>query len=614
MSPRVTPPLSDRPAGRHPLLLVPSGPRGWFGGEGLRASDPVSVVEDASVAEAGRALQAAFDSDEPLLVAALITYEGAATVLTYRGWEATGARGAADDAGAERSAMGEPLVLDPGRTLSGREYRAAVREVRERVAAGDVYVLNLTYTLSGAVAAGPRATFTALLGRAGAEMSAFLELPGRTIASVSPERFVRVVRHGAGRVAEIWPIKGTRPRGAGPDTDAALAAELAADPKERAEHVMVVDLERNDLGRVCEAGSVSADPLLEVVPTPYCHQMVSRVSGTLRPEATFTELLEATFPCGSVTGAPKIAAMRIADELEGASRGAYTGALLVARPGEIDSSVLIRTAVLEGQTLSWGTGCGITCESDPAEEWLETLLKASPVLGDGLPPVALRETCRVSGPRIPLLAYHLARLAAGGCGPGVLARVRAAVAGELAGRVGDAAVRRLAVTVRTDGGVSVSLTDAASTLCVPGGPVPVLVTVPAAPVLPPGAAKPADRSAWDDAQCLARQTDPGAQALLALPDGTIVDGATATVWMRKGDTLVTPPAPPALAGVAREAVFDLAASCGLAASEAHLTLADLDGAEELFFTNAFAGVVAARERAGSAVEALREALAREFGF
>ncbi len=614
MSPRVTPLPPDRPAGRHPLLLAPSGPRGWFGGEGLRASDPVSVVESASVAEAGRALEAAFDSDEPVLVAALITYEGEACVLTYPGWGATGARSAANDAGGRNASAGEPLVLDPGRTLSGREYRAAVREVRERVAAGDVYVLNLTYTLTGAAAAGSWATFAALLERAGAEMSAFLELPDRTIASVSPERFVRVVRDGSRRFAEIWPIKGTRPRGAGPDADAALAAELAADPKERAEHVMVVDLERNDLGRVCEAGSVRADPLLEVVPASYCHQMVSRVSGTLRQEATFAELLEATFPCGSVTGAPKIAAMRIAGELEGARRGAYTGSLLVARPGELDSSVLIRTAVLEGPMLGWGTGCGITCESDPAEEWLETLLKASPVLGDGLPPVALRETCRVSGARVPLFAYHLARLAAGGCGPGVLARVRATVAGELAGRVGDAAVRRLAVTVQTDGGVRASLTEAPSTLDVPGGPVPVPVTVSAAPVLPPGAAKPADRSAWDEAQRLARQADPGAQAVLALPDGTVVDGATATVWIRKGDTLTTPPAPPALAGVAREAVFDLAASCGLAASEAHLTLADLDKTEELFFTNAFAGVVAARGRGGSAVVALREALAREFGF
>jgi para-aminobenzoate synthetase / 4-amino-4-deoxychorismate lyase len=602
--------LPPRPsADRYPLLLAPTGPRGWFGGVGLEAVDPVGVTRNVSLAEAGEVLQAAFEADEPVLVAALLPYEGPATVLTYRGWSERGSGRSGLDA--RRVTSRAPLVHDSAGSLTGREYRAAVREVRERIAAGDVYVLNLTYTLAGTATTSGTDLFDAVRARAGSEMSAFLGMPGREIASVSPERFVSVTLAGDERVAEIWPIKGTCPRGADADTDRALAGRLAADEKECAEHVMVVDMERNDLGRVCEPGSVEVRPLLEVVPTPYCHQMVSRVRGTLRRDATFSDLLVATFPCGSVTGAPKIAAIRIAGELESGGRGLYTGALVVARPGELDSSVLIRTAVVEGGRLTWGTGCGITCESDPAAEWLETLLKASPVTGDGIPPVALRETCRVTGGRVPLLPYHLSRLAAGGCGPSTLARVRLAVDEALAQADPAAAYGRLAVTVTPDGDVTAACSETPSSLQVEGGPVVVPVVAASLPGLPPGAAKPADREVWDAAQ---RTAGPAAQAVLVRPDGTLIDGATASVWVRRGDTLLTPPAPPAVAGVAREAVFDLASGCGFEAAEASLTLADLGDAEEVFFTNAVAGVVGARGRGGPAVVTLAGAFEREFGF
>ena len=615
------------PSGRHPLLLAPSGPRGWFGGRGLRAADPADIVTGVTLAEAATALQAAFEAHTPVLVAALVTYEGEATVLSYERWEplpavaVTLATAAPAGPPAALAAPAASLIADASLTLSGRAYRAAVREVRERIAAGDVYVLNLTYTLSGDAVLGAPALFDALCARGGAEMSAYLEVPGQRIASVSPERFVRVAREGGVRVAEVWPIKGTRPRGADPHTDAALAAALAADAKERAEHVMVVDLERNDIGRVCEAGSVAVSPLMEVVPTPYCHQMVSRVFGAMRPDASFAELFDAAFPCGSVTGAPKLAAMRIARELERGARGAYTGVLVVARPGELDSSVLIRTAVCEGPSgaprgiapgrVSWGTGCGITHESDPAEEWLETLLKASPLTGDGWPPVALRETCRVAGGRVPLLAYHLARLSAGGCGPSALALVRAEAARTLSEADPEPRFARLAITVGATGTVSAELSPAPSSLEVPGGPLLVAVEVVEAPVLPPGAAKPADRRVWDAAQ---RQAGSGAQAVLTGPDGAIIDGATASVWMRRGRDLFTPPAPPAVAGVAREAVFDVAAASGFTANEASITRADLAAADEVFFTNALAGVVSARRRGGEAARALGMALEREFGY
>ncbi len=214
-------------------------------------------------------------------------------------------------------------------------------------------------------------------------MSAFLRAGDITVASASPERFVGIERGDDGaRTVEIWPIKGTRPRSDDPVRDRRLARELLADEKERAEHLMIVDMERNDLGRVCSAGSVRVDPLMEVFPTPYCHQMVSKVRGELGAGMSLADVLGAAFPCGSVTGAPKLAAMRFLGELERSPRGTYCGALAVAVPGRFDSSVLIRTLEYDGELVRWGTGCGVTFDSDPASEWRESVLKTWPALGD----------------------------------------------------------------------------------------------------------------------------------------------------------------------------------------------------------------------------------------
>lgn len=161
-----------------------------------------------------------------------------------------------------------------------------------------------------------------------------------------------------------------------------MARSLADDEKERAEHTMIVDLERNDVGRVAMPGSVAVRPSRAVIPTPYCWQMVSGVRGLVAPEVSLAHVLEALFPCGSVTGAPKRAAMRFIGSLEATPRGAYCGSLVVARRGEIDSSVLIRTLEFgQDGVAAWGAGCGVTIDSDPGAEWRETVLKASPVLG-----------------------------------------------------------------------------------------------------------------------------------------------------------------------------------------------------------------------------------------
>ncbi len=290
---------------------------------------------------------------------------------------------------------------------------------------------------------------------------------------------------------------------------------------------------------------------------------------------------------------------------------AYASSLVVAVPGEVDSSVLIRTAEYADDVVRWGTGGGITVDSDAAEEWLETLLKASPFLGDGSPSVALRETCRVVRGRVPLLARHLGRLAAGGCGPKVLARVRSAVAKATGTFGGAAAYGRLSVTVEPTGEVTTCVTNGASSLDVPGGPELLAVRCPT-PRLPAGAAKPADRAAWDDAQ--RRAVEAGAhQAVLIDARGIVTDGATANVWVRLGRRLLTPPAPPAVDGVARGVVFDAAAECGYIAEESDVPVELLAQADEVFFSNALAGVVAARGQVGPASAALGEVFRGLFG-
>jgi para-aminobenzoate synthetase/4-amino-4-deoxychorismate lyase len=604
------------------LILQPATERGWFGGRGLIASGAAEVRDGVTLAEAADALQAEFDgrAGNAGATAVLAAYDGRCTVVRFSDVERSTATSSSTPGPEVDPAAA--LLRDAGWDLCPRDFRAAVEETRERIAAGDVYVLNLTARLSGVLAVeSPAHAFEVLCSRAGADMAALLEgLPGETpwLASVSPERFVRVRResaaHDSRRIVEVCPIKGTRPRGATRDHDRANALDLASDEKERAEHIMVVDMERNDLGVCCVPGSVHVDPLCEVFATPYCHQMVSTVHGVLREEALFEQVLSAAFPCGSVTGAPKRAAMRIIEDLEASPRGAYCGALLVAVSGELDSSVLIRT--LEGvhdemseageERATWGAGCGITYDSEAAAEALEVLLKASPVTGDGAPAVALRETMRVVERDVPLLDRHLARLASGGAGPTLLAQVRAETQAVLAREGGSQHPARLGVTILPDGGVTAGLTHEPSSLGVAEGPrlAPIAVSEP--PLLPQGAAKPASRAYWDRAHRAARLAGAD-QAALHTESGTLIDGSTASIWLVRDGVMATPCSPPAVAGVCRELVFDSAREAGVPAAQVTLTLADLDAADEVWLSNAYGGLVAVRGRSGPVGEKVARA-------
>ena len=271
-------------------------------------------------------------------------------------------------------------------SLDRAAHARSVHQALEWIADGDLYQLNLTLQLAarwrGAGVALARRLWAASPGAAHA---AWLAPGGAEIVSVSPETFLR----GDGDQVTVRPIKGTRPRGRG-HTDTALASALAASGKDAAEHVMIVDLERNDLGRVCVPGSVTVPELMALEAHPTVWHLASTVTGRLRDDIGLAELLAATFPCGSVTGAPKRMAVAQTALLEPVRRGVYCGAIGVVSRGLLDFSVAIRTAVLTGGMTSYGTGGGIVIESDAASEWEEAMDKAAAFFRatNSLPPTA----------------------------------------------------------------------------------------------------------------------------------------------------------------------------------------------------------------------------------
>jgi para-aminobenzoate synthetase component I len=264
----------------------------------------------------------------------------------------------------------------PVRTSLPRDrYLEAVEAVLEHIAAGDAFQVNLTQRLTARWPGDVRDLYGRLRLHSPAPMGALL--PAIGVASVSPETFLDV----RGRTVTTRPIKGTRPRVDDPALDAALADDLATSEKDRAENVMIVDLERNDLGRVCRPGTVTVPQLTAVERHPTVWHLVSTVRGELRSGTGYGELLRATFPCGSITGAPKVAAMRIIEQLEPVRRGWYCGAIGYLSAGAASLSVAIRTAHLRPDgTVTFGAGGGIVADSDPLAEHAESLDKAAAFL------------------------------------------------------------------------------------------------------------------------------------------------------------------------------------------------------------------------------------------
>lgn len=285
-----------------------------------------------------------------------------------------------------------PAAPDPAPTATARsrhtpgEYAELIERCREAIRAGDAYQLCLTTRFEVRGGVDPLSAYHRLRTLTPAHHGGLVRIGGVSLASASPERFLEV---GAG-VVRTRPIKGTRPRGADAATDAALAEELRTNVKERAENVMIVDLMRNDLSRVSDAGSVGVDGLLEVESYPAVHQLVSTVSGRLRAGTTVGALLDAAFPAGSMTGAPKLSAMTILHALEAGPRGVFAGCFgWVGDDGALDLAMVIRSIVVHPGGAYVGAGGGITWRSDAAAEVAEVGIKARGPLaavGAALPP------------------------------------------------------------------------------------------------------------------------------------------------------------------------------------------------------------------------------------
>ena len=366
---------------------------GWLGYDAgaAEASAPATADPDDGPQEAWLRVERVVAFDHAARSAWVIATEtdiddAVAEAAAWRDAATTAAR-TADAAGGAPAGVaagaGERAAASARHTPA--QYRDLIARCRDAIRAGDAYQLCLTTRFTVPAPVDPADTYLRLRAELPAHHGAFIRIGEHALLSASPERFLEV----ADGIVRTRPIKGTRPRGATPASDAALAQELRGSVKEQAENVMIVDLMRNDLQRVCLPGTVAAERLLEVESFSAVHQLVSTVAGRLRPGTTFVDLLQAAFPAGSMTGAPKLSAMTLLHGLEQAPRGIYAGCFgWVGDDGRADLAMTIRSIVTHPGGAYVGAGGGITWLSDPDDEVAEVAVKARgplAALGAALP-------------------------------------------------------------------------------------------------------------------------------------------------------------------------------------------------------------------------------------
>ncbi len=489
-------------------------------------------------------------------------------------------------------------------------HAVAVSAARERIRAGDIFQANICRRLSSRLTGDPVDLFVAAGSRLRPDRGAFLAGPWGAVASLSPELFLE----RRGRRVRSAPIKGTGRRPRDPSAASAAGAALVASAKDRAENVMIVDLVRNDLGRVCAPGSIGVPVLAERRAHPGVWHLVSEVAGVLRPEIGDAALLRASFPPGSVTGAPKIAAIDVISELESSPREVYTGAVGFASPvAGLELSVAIRTFEFDGPRVWLGVGGGIVADSDAVAELAECETKARPLLAAigahlaPVPPAAGRapaprrlgarpvrrpdpragvfETLLARDGRPVALGLHLQRLEAS-----VAALYGHPLPADLAARVSAVAAeapepRRLRVSARPAGGLEVTIV--ATRLPAARPPVRLRrITVPGGL----GAHKWADRRLLD---ALAEAVAPE-QPLLCDLDGRLLEAGRANLFIvDAAGLLITPPVEGRLLpGVTRARVIAAAGGLGVEVRCRPVSHRDLRRAAEVFVTGALGGVEA----------------------
>ena len=461
-------------------------------------------------------------------------------------------------------------------------HAAAVARIQRWIGAGDIYQANLTFSADVPVAGHPLALYARLRAGSAAPFGAVVFTGDLWLLSFSPELFFRL----DGRQLTARPMKGTARRGRFAAEDAAQRAALAASPKNRAENLMITDLIRNDLSRV--ATQVTVPALFDVEAYPTVWQMTSTVTATARPGVTAADVLAALFPCGSVTGAPKLRSMECLRDVEAAPRGAYCGAIgAVSAGGDALFNVAIRTLALPAGahvartgSARLGLGSGIVADSEAADEWAECLAKAAFLTRRG--PPDLIETMRVDGGALPDLALHLDRLAASAAHLGhrldraALAR---ALPAAVAGHHG-----RARLLLAPSGAWSLLLSPPPPPL--PDGADVALVPLPVPPDDWRLCHKTSDRAFYDDA----RRAAGTAEVIFVRPDGLLTEGSYTSLFVPRDGRLLTPPAVLGLLpGILRARLLAEGR-----AVEARLTAADLDGG--FFIGNALRALVPARLR------------------
>ena len=578
--------------------LSPDGRRRLF-------HDPVRVIRcdtpsaaAASLAEMEAALRGGFHLAgflgyefgylaEPRLAAALPAARGQPLLWfgVFRGFEDMSA-----DALGALFATGAPAApLDLHATLDRETYLSKFRQVKNYIAAGDVYQVNLTFKHRFRYVGDPVALYGELRRRQRVPHGALIAADDFHVLSFSPELFLRC-REGT---AEMRPMKGTMARGRTPKEDAAHAAFLRTDGKSRAENLMILDLMRNDLGRIAEIGSVSVTDMFKVETYRTLHQMTSGVRARLKGGIGAAGLLRHIFPCGSVTGAPKIRAMEIIRELEDAPRGVYTGAVGAFGPdGSVDLNVAIRTLFVGADgTGEMGIGSGVVHDSDGPAEYDECLLKAAFITA-GEEPFELIETMRWKrGSGYWLLDEHMRRLAASAAYFGYPCD-EAAVRDALSRRAAafDAPMHRVRLTLTEDGRIRI-----AAAAMAPVGEDAVLRYA-----IAPGRTSSADRFLFhkttrrrfydETRERLAVET--GCDEVLFLNEREeLTEGSFTNLFVARGGRLLTPPLDCGLLdGTLRRTLL---ADPKRKVEEAVLRLADLQDAEGVFLGNSVRGLVRA---------------------
>jgi para-aminobenzoate synthetase/4-amino-4-deoxychorismate lyase len=465
---------------------------------------------------------------------------------------------------------------------SAEAYAARFARVQDYIAAGDIYQANLSFRARFAFAGDPLGLYLGLRAEARAPHGAFIDDGTRQILSLSPEQFFAITPGGA---ITARPMKGTAPRGSDALSDARAKAALAASPKDRAENLMIVDLVRNDIGRLALIGSVAAKDLFAVETYPTLHTMVSTVTAQLRPATGVEAIVRALFPCGSITGAPKIRAMQIIRELETSRRGVYCGAIGYFAPdGSAAFNVAIRTIVLQDGQGTLGIGGAVVRDSNADGEYAECLLKAR-YFERAREPIGLIETLRHDGGFVRL-ERHLARMAGSAAflslpfdGAAALTALDAAVAGA-----------REALRVR------LTLDEQGRFACTvaPAGAAPKVWTY----ALSPHRVNSADmllrhKTTWRafyDAEQLRLASATGCDEALFLNEcGELTEGSRSTLFVRRAGRLLTPPlACGLLDGVLRRELIEQG-RC----AEAVLTPDDLAGADEILLGNSLRGLIRA---------------------